>query len=956
MDTNRTFRLPAVLVLAALAHAAAGAQPVSRVVLPNGLTVIIQERHTAPVVTVSMCYRVGSRDEARGRTGLAHFIEHLMFKGTRRHPKGEIDRITLRNGGSNNAFTTADYTAYHFSFPRDRWQVALEIEADRMRGSQFPEGDFEPERQVVMEERRSGEDDPAERLEEETRAITFVAHPYGSPVIGWMADLQRLTRDDVMAFYRGRYVPANAILVIAGDVATRSALAAARRAFASVARLSIPPRSTITEPAQAGGRRVAMRLDTDIPRLLMLFHTPRRGHPHTYALALAAQVLGDGKSCRLYQRLVECDQVATAVSVDAADDLDANLTSIAVEMKPGADPVAVEAAVWEEVQRLGREPVGAEELRKARNQLEAAFIMDQASTEDLALRLGDAEALTGLGYLQSYVERIRHVTPTELQRVAAVYLVADRSTVGVLTPRGGKREGGGEREREGARERGGEGGRWALARGSGVPKEAGFAYRSSSRSATPSLPRSVSPSLPHSLAPSLAPLPAHRRVLANGLVLLALENRTLPVVTMAALVRAGAREDPPERAGLAAMAARMLDEGTQERSALELATAIESVGGELGASAGRETTAVHVTSLSRDVDVAAAVLADVLRRPRFAPERLEPERQRALADLRAIRDDPTEVAERAFYEMVYGDHPYHRPVEGYEKTVAAITSDDLRAFHQRCYLPERTTVVIVGAVDAERGLDLLARLFGDWEGAKGRKGEGGTERGSEGARERGRAGSAPTIAPGVIAPSLVPPVAGAKRGTRRIVLDKVQAAVMLGHVGVARRDPDFIPLEVLDTILGTGASGTFTARIPYQLRDVQGLAYSVGSSITGTAGLLPGVFEASLATKPQNTQRAIAGLLREIRRIREQPVTPQELRDAIAYLSGSYVFAFETDDALADYLLSTELYGLGINYRQEYLRRVRRVTRADLLRVARAHLHPEAVSVVIVGPEEKHGH
>src|SRR5439155_1168068 len=169
-------------------------------------------------------------------------------------------------------------------------------------------------------------------------------------------------------------------------------------------------------------------------------------------------------------------------------------------------------------------------------------------------------------------------------------------------------------------------------------------------------------------------------------------------------------------------------------------------------------------------------------------------------------------------------------------------------------------------------------------------------------------------------------------------------------------DADFIPLEVLDTILGTGASGTFTARIPYQLRDVQGLAYTVGSSITATAGLLPGVFEASLGTKPQNTERAIAGLLREIRRIREQSVTPQELRDAIAYLSGSYVFEFETDTALADYLLTTELYGLGINYRQEYLQRIRRVTRADLLRAARAHLHPEAVSVVIVGPEDKHGH
>jgi zinc protease len=186
---------------------------------------------------------------------------------------------------------------------------------------------------------------------------------------------------------------------------------------------------------------------------------------------------------------------------------------------------------------------------------------------------------------------------------------------------------------------------------------------------------------------------------------------------------------------------------------------------------------------------------------------------------------------------------------------------------------------------------------------------------------------------------------------RRIYLEKEQAHVVLGHLGVERSHPDFAALEVLDTILGTGASGTFTARIPYQLRDVEGLAYSVGSSITATAGLGQGVFEASLATQPRNTDRAIAGLRREIRRIREQPVTPQELRDAIAYLSGSYVFEFETNDALADYLLETELYGLGLNFRQTYLRRVRQVTRQDVRRVARTHLHPEAAAVVIVGPK-----
>jgi zinc protease len=412
-----------------------------------------------------------------------------------------------------------------------------------------------------------------------------------------------------------------------------------------------------------------------------------------------------------------------------------------------------------------------------------------------------------------------------------------------------------------------------------------------------------------------------RRVLPNGLVLLALENRTLPAVSLAAMVRAGSRHDPPERAGLAALVARMLDEGTERRSSLELATAIESVGGELDIGTGRETTQVQVTALAPDVAVAAELLAEILRRPRFEAGRLEPERQRMLADLRAVWDEPGEVAERAFFELVYGEHPYRRPVDGYESTVAAITADDLRRFHARFFVPNRTTLVIVGAIRPDEALDQLERRLGDWE----------------------RGGEPESPAP--------VPSRGSTRQARKVRLEKEQTHILLGHVGIARTDLDFIPLQVLDTILGTGAAGTFTARIPYQLRDVEGLAYTVGSSITESAGLLPGVFEASLGTHPKNADRAVAGLLREIRRVRQQPVTPQELRDAIAYLSGSYVFQFETNDDLAEYLLETELYGLGINYRRTYVDRVRRVTRDELLRVARKHLHPDAAAVVIVGPD-----
>src|SRR5436190_19588429 len=238
---------------------------VLRRVLPNGLTALVEPRHTAPVVTVMMWYRVGSRDEVPGQTGIAHFIEHLMFKGTPTLAKGEIDRLTMQAGGSNNAFTGPDTTAYVFSLPADHWQVALRIEADRMRNSRFVPGEFEAERQVVMEERRGGEDDPAVHLHEQVNGITFLAHPYRNPVIGWMSDLKRLSRDQVLSFYESHYVPANATCVIVGDIDPAAAVGEARRAFDGIPRLPAPPRSRPQEPPQSGERRVTMRFDARAP-------------------------------------------------------------------------------------------------------------------------------------------------------------------------------------------------------------------------------------------------------------------------------------------------------------------------------------------------------------------------------------------------------------------------------------------------------------------------------------------------------------------------------------------------------------------------------------------------------------------------------------------------------------------------------------------------------------------
>jgi zinc protease len=898
---------------------------VTRRVLPNGLTVLVQERHTAPVVTTTIYYKVGGRDEIPGNTGLAHFLEHLMFKGTRRIGKGMVDRLTYLNGGSNNAATTSDYTYYYFNFPRSTWKVALRIEADRMRNLLLDPKEFEAERKVVMEERREGEDDPATQLEEQLRSVSFLAHPYRYPTIGWMADLRRATRSEVVEFYNRYYVPANAILVIAGDVQAPAAMHEAATAFAAVPKLPAPRRREVTEPPQTALRRVDLSLPANLPRVEMNFHVPKRGHPDLYPLEVLQYVLvpPGGKTSRLYQRLVEKEQLAADVSASVEASLDPDLFSIGLELKAGADPARAEAVTWEEIERVAREPVSERDLQKAKNQIEAAFIHERETAQDAAEELGEAEALGGYEYLLTYLDRIRAVTAADVQRVAQTYLKRHLASIGYLRPQPASTSGaGGKAGASPSRPAANLAFRalkprypYPRGRSSRRSSRRSPAYRGRSRRPAPAPVRPAS-------APLFPPLPVREERLPNGLKILLLENHDLPSVTLSAEVRAGSADDTDATAGLANFTARLLEEGTRSYKHEQISEALEFVGAGFGAGAGRNVTSASLQAMSARVRDLLPLYAEMLAAPTFPDDRVELERSRILADLQAADEDPGDVAGRMFYERVFGAHPNHRPVMGYANTVRQITPAQLREFHRRCFTPAATTLVAVGDFRTEEMLADLGRLFGSWE-----------------------ARPAPPR----------PPVAVALQDgivRDRKTMEKAQTQILLGHLGISRRDPDFVPLLVMDTILGGSGAG-FTARIPYLLRDVNGLAYSVGSSITASAMLDPGVFAASMSTEPTNEEKAIQALLAEIRRIRAEPVAEKELREAINYLVSSYVFDFQTNGQLADYLLTTETYHLGINYRQRYPALLRQVTLEQVQQVAVRHLHPDRYTLIVVGPERR---
>ncbi len=426
--------LASLLLAAALPARAAQVQELT---LANGLKVLILEVHKAPVVTVQVWYRVGSRNELMGRAGLSHMLEHMMFKGTAKYPKGTFSRTVRKNGGNDNAFTGQDYTAYFENLAADRVELALQLEADRMQGLLLDEKEFQLEREVVKEERRLRiEDNPQAYLVESLYAQAFLQHPYHWPIIGWFHDLNAMTLDDLRSHYDTYYSPNNATLVIAGDVNGEELLPVIKRYFEPIPGGPEPPGIKATEPEQRGERRFVIKRDAQLPFLMMGFRAPNYEHEDAYALAVLESILSDGKSSRLHKSLVYEQKLALAAgSGYSVLQADPDLFYFYVVLKPGASLARAEEAVLAEIRALQDSPPTSRELERARNQVEASYIFGQDSVFRQAMLVGQAETVgAGWRHVYEFVDRIRKVTAEDVRRVAARYLVQDGRTVGVLIP------------------------------------------------------------------------------------------------------------------------------------------------------------------------------------------------------------------------------------------------------------------------------------------------------------------------------------------------------------------------------------------------------------------------------------------------------------------------------------------------------------------------------------------
>ena len=437
---NRPVRIvfPFLLILSLVVPS--GARAADRVIattLDNGLRVLLLEDPRSPIVSFQVWYRVGSRDEQRGATGIAHFLEHLMFKGTPTHGPKQFARLVEENGGQDNAFTSQDVTSYFVDIAADKLDLVIDLEADRMQNLLLDPKEIASEREVVIEERRTRtEDDPGGYLGEEVSSIAFKAHPYGVPIIGWMEDIKRITPAEIRAFYKTYYVPNNAIVVAVGAFKAADALEKIRRRFGRIPRGKVPPPVLTVEPPQNGERRVTVKKQAELPIVYLAWHVPNQRSDDAPALEVLSTILAGGRASRLYRDLVYQRQLALEAGGDYSYfSIDPNLFWFWATPMPGQKAETLETELATHMERLKTEPVTDEELARARNQIEASFVFQEDSIHRRAALLARFELIGGWALKESFIAKIRAVTAADLTRVARAWFAPDKKSVGVLLPK-----------------------------------------------------------------------------------------------------------------------------------------------------------------------------------------------------------------------------------------------------------------------------------------------------------------------------------------------------------------------------------------------------------------------------------------------------------------------------------------------------------------------------------------
>ncbi len=870
--------------------------------LPNGLKVALHRDPLIPRVTVTVAYHVGAKNERAGRTGFAHFFEHMMFRGTKNVPNYDIP--LQEAGAQSNAFTSEDMTVYFETVPSNFLERALYLEAERLAflPSALDQKKFDTEREVVKNERRQSYENVPYGLAEETilASVFPKGHPYSWSVIGSMKDLNDATLDDLKRFFAEFYHPANATLVLAGDFDPAAAKSLIAKYFGPLA-AGPKPKPVDVSPVPSPAKKVVQADKVQLPRVYWNWPTVPDDHPDSPALDLLAEILAGGEASRLHKALVLEARVAKDVGAGSDTKESAGLFQIqstAAEAKDGALE-AIEAILAKNLELIRNQPPTAGEMARALalHEKSAYASLTPPLGRAITLAVGFAQKDDPNHYRKDFA-RYFAVTPADVQRVAKTYLPESKVDLWIVPAKPGEAE--------------------SEALQAGPPAVKGEESPAVERKPAPGpdWTKMPGPSAPVEFrAPRIV-----RKSLSNGVDVWFVPWKTLPLVTARLTLPAGTGDDPKGKSGLATLSASLLDKGTASKTATELAEALEDLGVTLGAGVGVDETSVGFSTVARNFDPAMTLLGEVLKTPRLDPKDFDREKSLQLAGLLQGPDSVGWIARRAFRAVLYGvDHPYGNPGDGFRETVEAITADDVRKFYGDHFGPKGSILIVVGDIEPAALFASLEASLGGWKPQK--------------MEPKPRPEPALKAEPGVA-----------------YLVDKpgaVQSVIDVGRRWTDRSDPRYFSTLLGNRILG----GDFLSRLNQNLREDHGFTYGAGSTFdfrrTGS------VWFVSTQVRADATAPALKEVIAELDGLAGgKPFTEEEIGTALDAESRSYPETFESPGSIAGILEEMAQFGLPPDYLDTFLARLQE-TKPETIGKAMAEVAGPKERVVLVVGDRK---
>ncbi len=826
--------------------------------LANGMTVLVRPSHLIPKVSLQLWYNVGSKDEKSGEKGLAHLIEHMIFKGTEKLSESDINDITHKLSGVCNAFTSYDYTGYLFDFPTQNWRVALPIMADCMRNCTFNEQFLNSELKAVIQELKLYNDNYPSKLFETMLASIFPDHPYHHPIIGYKQDLWSLRRDALVQFYKKHYVPNNATLVVVGDVNTEEVFSLAEQHFAKIEPDTTYKKDEYYINADIVAYSSTLYRDVQQPLVLLAWKIPGSKEKMDYAIDVLAWLLS-GKGSRLHEKLVDDLQLVTEMEAFSYDLFDCGIFCIEFQPKKQKDIERIIDLINQELASLMVDGLTDDQMLRAQKKSEADFISLLESNQKQAYIIGKLFLSTGdenslFTYLEHDLQKLKASVLTLLQN----YFRSTLLHKGTLLPLP-------ESEKNS----------WVLVQERSDQEDARIlAGRTRTIPVQPAVAaKKVLPAMPETFDYPKS----EKFMLDNGLKVLHYDNKNVPKIELVLELKAKHYYDPQELLGLSSFMSELLLEGTKNYTGTQLAQEIESYGMTIDVAPGYIT----LGTLTPDLEKGLALLEEIVSRSIFDEKAIEKVREVLLSDIKNYWDNPAEFSGDLVRQHIYRGHPYSKSRVGTAETISKITRDDIVKFYQAHVTPQGARLAVVGDLNSYDVKNLFEKTLGAWHG--------------------------PAV-PDLEFPKLQP----VEQVEIKYPINRDQVVLCFAGLSIDRAHEDYDKLLMFDQIFTGGVLGSMSSRL-FQLREQTGLFYTIGGSTISHADEQPGmVYVKTIVSVDRlaEAEKAIAATIASI----VDTLTEEELEQARNAIINSMVDNFETDRQMAATFLALERFKLPDDY------------------------------------------